>query len=86
MDCEDATLYGFVLRGDRQKLQAMCDQVFTVPTAGEFRPFVPLDRVILTFGVVEKIKPKLFPWCEMGHARECQVAFWIPVLGDPRRP
>ena len=80
VDCEDATLYGFVLRGDRQKLQAMCDQVFTVPTAGEFRPFVPLDRVILTFGVVEKIKPKLFPWCEMGHARECQVAFWIPVL------
>ena len=42
-------------------------------------------HVILTFGDVEKIKPKLFPWCEMGIARECQVAFWMPVLAIARQ-
>ena len=35
---------------------------------------------MLSFGAVEKIKPRLEPWCRMGFAREEQVAIWVPVI------
>jgi uncharacterized protein with NAD-binding domain and iron-sulfur cluster len=80
VECEDAVLYGFVFPADRRALAGLCDAVFARPTRGQFRTLVPLGWIILTFGEVPRIKPTLFPWCEMGGACERQAAFWVPVI------
>jgi hypothetical protein len=89
VDCDDATLYGFFLEADHARLEALCERVFAQPSGGRVE-LHPLGRhVMLTFGEVEKIKPKLEPWCRMGYATERQVAFWIPVVavtGSGGRP
>ena len=80
VDCEDATLYSFLLEADYGALSKLCRKVFRRPSGGrlDLRPLLPL--VMLSFGEVEKIKPQLEPWCHMGFASETQVAFWVPVV------
>ncbi len=79
VNCTNATLYGFLLEGDLDRLLKLCERVFIEPSAGrvEVRPLT--QYVMLTFGNVEKIEPQLKPWSQMGYASERQVAFWIPV-------
>ena len=78
--CEDSTLYSFFLEADHDRLSALCERVFSQTSGGQFE-LLPLGRhVMLTFGVVEKIKPQLEPWSRMGFATERQVAFWVPVV------
>jgi uncharacterized protein with NAD-binding domain and iron-sulfur cluster len=79
VDCTNSTLYGFFLKGDRTPLLELCKRVFTCPSEGQVdvRPLTPY--VMLTFGNVEKIEPRLEPWSQMGYATERQVALWIPV-------
>jgi uncharacterized protein with NAD-binding domain and iron-sulfur cluster len=85
VDCDDATLYSFFVEADHTRLVALCDKVFREPSAGEFE-LLPLGHhVMLSFGIVKRIKPRLEPWCRMGFATERQVAFWIPVVAL-RRP
>ncbi len=80
VDCDDSTLYSFFLEADHERLTALCDRVFSQPSGGEV-DLRPLGRhVMLSFGNVEKIKPRLEPWCHMGFVTERQVAFWIPVV------
>jgi uncharacterized protein with NAD-binding domain and iron-sulfur cluster len=78
--CEDATLYGFFLDAEHERLAELCDKVFREPSGGRYE-LLPLGHhVMLTFGVVERIRPQLEPWCEMGYTTEQQVAFWVPVV------
>src|SRR5439155_1167057 len=80
VDCDDATLYSFILDADHGRLAALCERVFSAPSGGDL-DLRPLGRhVMLTFGNVEQIKPQLEPWCQMGHVSERQVALWVPVV------
>jgi hypothetical protein len=80
VDCMGSTLYAFFLDVDPVCTQALCRRVFDEPSEGDVKVHPLLDLVMLTFGSVERVKPQLPPWSEMGYASERQVAFWIPVL------
>jgi hypothetical protein len=80
VDCEDSTLYGFFLEADNSALSSLCERVFSVPSGGAFDVRPLGSHVMLTFGIVQRIKPQLEPWSRMGYATESQVAFWVPVL------
>jgi hypothetical protein len=80
VDCEDSTLYGFFLEADNGALAALCERVFAEPSGGAFDVRPLGSHVMLTFGIVERIKPQLEPWSRMGYATERQVAFWVPVV------
>jgi len=85
VDCDDSRLFSFFLEADYERLDKLCDDVFAKPSRGAF-DLRPLGRhVMLSFGVVGKIKPRLEPWSRMGYARERQVAIWIPVVAVQRR-
>lgn len=79
------TLYAFFPRVDRDRVVALLERTFEAPSQGSVR-FAPLpcvDRVLLTFGVIERITPTTPPFDEMGHVLERHTALWIPVLrGD----
>lgn len=80
VDCDDSTLYSFFLEADHERLTALCDRVFSEPSGGDV-DLLPLGRhVMLSFGNVEKIKPRLEPWSRMGYVSERQVALWVPVV------
>jgi hypothetical protein len=70
-------LYGFILEGELEKIQALCRKVFHDPSGGATN-YVPLSHyVMLTFGDIPKIIPKLEPFSTMGTTRERQVALWV---------
>lgn len=86
------TLYAFFPRVDRDRVVALCERTFDRPSQGRIR-FAPLpfaDRVLLTFGVIERIAPTTPPFDRMGYIVERHAALWIPVLrrngpaGTPR--
>ena len=78
--CQDATLYSFFLAADFDLLTELCQNVFSGPSGGQIELY-PLTRyVMLSFGIVQRIRPQLAPWSRMGYATESQVAVWIPVL------
>ena len=68
------------LEAKHELLEALCDKVFAQPSHGELDLHPLGHHVMLSFGVIDKIKPRLEPWCRMGFARERQVALWIPVF------
>lgn len=80
VDCEGATLYSFFLEADHTVLDDLCRRVFTQPSGGQI-DMRPLGRhVMLSFGVIDKVRPQREPWSLMGYASERQAAFWIPVV------
>lgn len=76
---EDCVLYGFFPKANQANLQSLCDKVFAVPSKGAVKCLPLLDRVMLTFGRADRIRPQLPPFNQMGYGEEQQVAFWIPV-------
>ena len=80
VDCDDSHLFSFFLEAKHELLEALCDKVFAQPSHGELDLHPLGHHVMLSFGVIDKIKPRLEPWCRMGFARERQVALWIPVF------
>ena len=80
VDCDDATLYSLFLEADHECLVRLCDKVFAAPSNGRVAVRPLGSHVMLSFGAVEKIKPRLEPWSKMGFAREEQAAIWVPVV------
>jgi len=76
---EDCVLYGFFPKANLTNLQSLCDKVFAKPSNGAVTCTPLLDRVMLTFGKADRIRPQLPPFAQMGYGEEQQVAFWIPV-------
>jgi uncharacterized protein with NAD-binding domain and iron-sulfur cluster len=75
--CQNARLYGFILEGDRGRIQALCRQVFEGPSRGQVL-YQPLTHyVMLTFGDIPQIIPRLEPFSRMGTTSEKQVALWV---------
>ncbi|MFL5884889.1 MAG: acetoacetate decarboxylase family protein, partial [Thermoleophilaceae bacterium] len=85
VDCDDSTLYSFFLEADHAKLADLCDRVFAQASHGAFEVLPLGHHVMLTFGIVEKIKPQLAPWSRMGFATERQAALWVPVVAVSRQ-
>lgn len=79
LECRGATLHGFFLEADRDKLAALLDKVFREPSGGQLE-YHPLGRhVMLTFGVIDRITVQPPPFNQMGAATEPQVVIWIPA-------
>jgi hypothetical protein len=77
VECEGARLYGFILEGDLDKIKALCHKVFYQPSGGQV-DYQPVSRyVMLTFGDIPQIIPKVDPFNRMGTTSEKQVALWV---------
>ncbi len=74
--CEGANLYGFVLEGQPQNLQALCRKVFTDPSGGRAY-YYPISRYfMLTVGYIPKIYSPTF---KVGYTPEAQAVVWVPT-------
>lgn len=74
--CEGANLYGFILEGLPQNLQALCRKVFTDPSGGQ-ADYFPISRYfMLTVGYIPKIYSPSF---NVGYTSEAQAVVWIPT-------
>jgi hypothetical protein len=79
--CEKARIYCFFLRGDRDRVQALCDRVLRDPTGGAVRYVVPrLAPVILTFGALAGLRSAHPEHAHKGSALEPEAAIWIPTI------
>jgi uncharacterized protein with NAD-binding domain and iron-sulfur cluster len=78
--CEGAHLTGFWLEGDGDKLAALLDKVFDVPSGGAVR-VEPIGHYLMaTFGVIDRITCTVPPFDRMGAVTEPQVALWMPTI------
>jgi hypothetical protein len=79
---ENTHLRCFILEAKREKLQAVCDQVFNELTGGEvmFRPFA--NNILLTFAKIEQIYSLYGKDAERGGMPEIDVAIWMPLLSQ----
>jgi len=74
--CEGTNLYGFILRGDADKLTALCRRIFHDPSGGQV-DYIPLSHyVMLTIGKINKIYSASM---NLGWSQEGQAIFWVPV-------
>jgi hypothetical protein len=72
----------FFLKGDRDKLQDLCDRVFNRPS-GYALNFQPLgSTVLLSFAQIESIYSVNEDSPHLGSMSEIDVAFWIPMLSQ----
>jgi hypothetical protein len=76
----DGTFRGLVVRGDRERIAALCDRVYNGP-AGGAATYRPLSDYILmlvgSFGRVISATPPFDTW---GSVRETTASFWVPLL------
>lgn len=79
------TLYGFVAQADGDRLDALCQKVFTEPSGGEVDVLALGDRVMLTWGDIERVVSETPPYDQRGGVAEPQVAVWIPAAIVRRR-
>lgn len=86
--CDGTTLYGFWARCDRGRLARLCERVFDEPTQGAVSVEPLFDQAIVTFGLIERIRPQTPPFDAMGVVAERHAAIWIPVRcsGPPGTP
>ncbi len=77
--CEGTTLYGFWARCDRERLERLCHKVFDEPSGGVVSCTPLLDHAVITFGLIEGIRPQSAPFDTMGVVPERHAAIWIPV-------
>ena len=78
--CNNTTLYSFMVTASEQKLQALVDKVFTNPTRGALQ-FAPLGPyVMLSLGDIVNVVPDTPPFNVMGSVNETQVAVWVPMV------
>ncbi len=74
--CEGTTLYGFILEGQPQNLQALCRRAFYEPSGGQVY-YYPVSRFfMLTVGYIQKIYSMSF---NCGWTPEAQAIIWIPT-------
>ena len=72
----------FFLKGDRAKLQELCDQVFNRPSNGTLN-FQPLgSTVLLSFAQIESIYSIHEDSPHPGSMSEIDVAFWVPMISQ----
>jgi hypothetical protein len=74
--CEGANLYCFILEGQPQNLQALCNKVFAAPSGGQAN-YYPISRYfMLSIGYIPKIYSPNF---KVGYTPEAQAVVWIPT-------
>ncbi|MCA9660428.1 MAG: NAD(P)-binding protein, partial [Myxococcales bacterium] len=73
-------LRAFVLRGDRQRLAALCERTFEIPSGGVIRCRPVSDAVILTFATIGELRSLDAVHREHGWMSETDVVFWVPVI------
>lgn len=78
-DSVGATLTGFVARADGEKLDALCRKVFLEPSGGAVDIRAIGDRVMLTWGTIDRVSSLTPPFDRYGGVAEPQVCIWIPV-------
>ncbi len=78
-DSIGTTLYGFIARADGQLLDDLCQKVFAEPTGGEVDVLAIGDRVMLTWGSIERVNSLTEPYDSYGGVAEPQVCVWVPV-------
>jgi uncharacterized protein with NAD-binding domain and iron-sulfur cluster len=79
LSCSGTTLYGFWANCRRDRLEELCRRVFEEPSGGAVRCVPLFDYAIITFGLIERIRPLTPPFDQMGEVAERHAAIWIPV-------
>jgi uncharacterized protein with NAD-binding domain and iron-sulfur cluster len=79
--CEAATLHGFWARCDPEKLDRLCERVFSEPSGGKMRFQAFGEYVMLTWGRIPTVSSLDPRFADRGTVNEDQVAVWVPVLG-----
>lgn len=89
-DSLGASVTGFIARADGAKLDALCRRVFTGPSGGAVDIRAIGDRVMLTWGAIDRVCSMTPPYDGVGAVAEPQVCVWVPVAyartGDDGRP
>lgn len=73
--CEGCNLYGFILEGRHDNLEALCRRVFRDPSGGSVTYYPLTPYVMLTIGRIRKIYSSSL---DVGWSPETQVIIWIP--------
>jgi len=78
-------LYGFIAQADGEKLDRLCQKLFTETSGGRHDILAIGHRVMLTWGTIERVSSQIAPWDAMGAVAEPQVGIWIPAAFVDRR-
>lgn len=74
----ETRLYGFVLEGTWESLQALCDKYLNIPGQDKFRYSPASDRVIMVFDTINNISSINPPGNNKGFFSEKgEVIFWV---------
>jgi hypothetical protein len=76
---KDAMLFGWFVRADRTRLQALLDRTFNGICRGQVEYRVLASLVILSFANIAEVGSYQPPDSQLGHTTEGDVVFWIPV-------
>ncbi|MBV8940239.1 MAG: hypothetical protein JO240_00735 [Solirubrobacterales bacterium] len=80
------TLDGFWAEADPDRLRALCEKVFEVPSSGAVSCRPVSRHVMITWGQIARVMSMRPPYDQRGGVAEPQVAIWVPVvLRDPTR-
>jgi hypothetical protein len=80
---EGVQFFGFVVKADRAKLQAICDRYLNGPSGTQdFEPLVPF--VMFVFNKLGRMYPKNPPDHDRGWYSEQEAAVWMPVWDKKR--
>ncbi len=78
----NVTLYGFWLKGDYAKIQALCDKFFLEPSGGEVRVVPLTSAIMLSFNDISR--GQFDTQRDRGYSSEREVTFWIFGLRQRR--
>ena len=77
--CDDISMFGFFLKGERAPLQAFVDKCLNEPTGGATDYRVLSDLVLCTFADVRIGTSTQPPDSQQGYIPELSCTFWIPT-------
>lgn len=81
VNCDGATLYMFVVAGQRDRLELLCDRSFNAPSDGTVE-YAPLSNLlIVSLGHIARITSGSR---DVGTLPESQLTIWMPVAAVRR--
>jgi uncharacterized protein with NAD-binding domain and iron-sulfur cluster len=78
----DGSFRGLVLRGDRDRIEALCDRVYNAPAGGAARYRPVSDYVLMLVGSFGRVTSATPPFDTWGSVRETTASFWVPLVAS----
>ena len=85
LKCQDATIWGFWVRADKDALARECERVFERPSGGAVRCDPVAPAALLLFARLGQVSSLSWPYTQVGNVPERETAVLVPVVVRSRR-